>query len=89
MKITTTGIFKRLRARFYIDRKQKNCETFSNTKSPTLVKKQENFNYVFTLRMNVLTMFSGALIPLHHYKRDIAHLLELKNLVIEFYNTKR
>ena len=32
---------------FYIHKKQKNCETYLYTKSPTLFKKLDNFRYVF------------------------------------------
>ena len=42
-----------------------------------------------TGRMKSLTIFSGALHLLHHYKSNFIHLLAFKNLVIEFYNAKR
>ena len=31
--------------------------------------------YIYTVRMKSLTMFSGALHLLHHYKSNLAHLL--------------
>ena len=37
-----------------------------------------------TVRLKSLTMFSGALILLHNYKSNLAHLLAFQNLVIEF-----
>ena len=39
--------------------------------------------------MKTLTIFSGQLHLLHHFKSDFAHLLAFKNLVIELYNAKR
>ena len=37
-----------------------------------------------TIRMKSLTMFSEALLLLHHYKSNLAHLLAFQNSVIEF-----
>ena len=42
------------------------------------------FNLAFNFRLKSLTVFSGALIPPHHYKRNVAHLLAFQNSVIEF-----
>ena len=51
-------------------------------------EKAFSFIYYCTVRMKSLTMFSGALHHLTHYKNNLAHLLAFKNLVIEFLNTK-
>ena len=42
-----TAIRETQRARFYIYKREKNCETFLYTKSQTLCKKQDNLRYVF------------------------------------------
>ena len=50
-------------AHVYIQKKQKNCETFLYTKSQTLFKKLDNFRYVFiwkkpyTLRYGIFMKF--------------------------------
>ena len=46
MKITMTAIRETQRARFYIHKKQKYCQTFLYTQIETLFKKQDNFRYV-------------------------------------------
>ena len=42
-----------------------------------------------TVRMKSLTIISGELHLLHHFKSDFAHLLAFKNLVIELLNAKK
>ena len=42
-----------------------------------------------TVWMKSLTIFAGALNLLHHHKSNLAHILVLKHLVIEFLNPKR
>ena len=46
MKITTTAMIERQHSRLYTQ-KAKNCETFLNTKSQTLLKNLDNLRYVF------------------------------------------
>ena len=56
------------------------------TKSKTLcVTLSDN---IYTVLMGILTMFSGSLHLFHHYNINLAHLLALKNLFIEFLNDK-
>ena len=56
-----------------------------------LVKKinnHESIKCACILWMKIMTMSSGALYLLHHYKINFAHPLEFKNLVTEFLNAK-
>ena len=50
MKITITSIIERQRARFYIHKKQKNCETFLYTKYQTLFQKLDKFPLRFYIQ---------------------------------------
>ena len=49
-----------------------------------MMKSYIDFHFISTVWMKSLTIFSGALHLLHHYKSDFTHLFAFQNLVIEF-----
>ena len=59
--------------------------TYTHTQTNTHTHKH-TYTHTHTVWMKSVTMFSGALRLLRHYKSNLAHLLEFKNLVIEFLN---
>ena len=54
MNITITAISERQCVRFNIYKKQKNCETFSYTKSQKVFKNQNNIRYDLYIKIKTL-----------------------------------
>ena len=53
-----TVISERQCARFYIYKKQNNCQTFLYTKIQTLCKKQDSFPFVFMYKMQGTLLYA-------------------------------
>ena len=62
---------------------QKKRSLYINKNSHDCHQRKTTCTFLYTVWMKTLTIFSGDLILLHHYKGCFAHLLAFQNLVID------